>query len=424
MQKPIIWFAFDDIDYLCERFASPSQVNYSQNQVVMKTKRILIAALLLIGTLPVSVAQTYSPNVITTAVPFLSNSPDARGASLGFSGVATSPDAFSMFYNPAKYAFMNNDHTMIASGFNAFSSVIPDQYTLFDAFAQKIGRSAIAATARYHRSGEVMFVDEIGEVMGYFSPQEFAIDMAYSRRFGDYLSAGLAGRFIYSSMRTPMVGYTSKAYSIAGDISIYYQRPLGNLIDMSLGAAITNIGTKMTYVAFENQKDFIPTTLRLGSGFKFNFHPKNTLSVNVEFSKLLVPTPPICDFNDSILYGYDDNVSVFRGMIQSFYDAPGYAMNYATGDFEHVGSFYEELCEVNTGIGIEYNLADHFFVRTGYYHVPDLKGGVDCLTESLGMKFGIFGMDLSCSYYIRKDGVISNGQSMNGRLRWDMYFAF
>ena len=99
-------------------------------------------------------------------------------------------------------------------------------------------------------------------------------------------------------------------------------------------------------------------------------------------------------------------------------------MNYATGDFEHVGSFYEELCEVNTGIGIEYNLADHFFVRTGYYHVPDLKGGVDCLTESLGMKFGIFGMDLSCSYYIRKDGVISNGQSMNGRLRWDMYFAF
>ena len=407
----------------------------------MKTRRILFVALLLLGTSFSSHAQTLQANPITTAVPFLTNTQDARGASLGFSGVATSPDAFSMFYNPAKYAFMSNDHTMIASGFNLFpSSLVADQYLLYDAFAQKIGNSAIAATARYYSCGEIEFRDEYNQSLGTYRPQEFAVDVAYSYRFGDYLSAGLAGRFIHSNLISSfgnMVGvvYNSRSYSIACDVSAYYKRPLGNLVDMSLGAAITNIGTKMSYSYPEGRKDFIPTTLRLGSGFKFNFHPKNTLAVNLEFNKLMVPTPPVVArddyghhmYNDDgsyrILYGMDNNVSVFRGMFQSFYDAPGYTMNYATGDYERIGSFYEELCEVNTGIGIEYNLADHFFVRTGYYHMPYLKGGVDCLTEGLGMKFGIFGMDLSYSWYYNT-GVVLNSQFEKSRLRWDMYFAF
>ena len=400
----------------------------------MKTKRLLFAALLLFGASLASYAQTLQVNPITTAVPFLTNTPDARGASLGFSGVATSPDAFSMFYNPAKYAFMSNDHTMIASGFNAFTT-FPDQYLLYDAFAQRIGNSVIAATARYHRCGDIELFDVYHQSLGYYRPQEFAVDVAYSYRFGDYLSAGVAGRFIHYALNTSMPGYNAKSSSVAGDVSVFYRHPLGSLVDMSLGAAITNIGTKMSYSSAEGYKDFIPTTLRLGSGFKFNFHPKNTLAVNLEFSKLMVPTSPIVVrdgygnpvYNDDgsyqILYGMDNNVSVFRGMFQSFYDAPGYTMNYATGDYERIGSFYEELCEVNTGIGIEYNLADHFFVRTGYYHMPYLKGGVDCLTEGLGMKFGIFGMDLSYSWYYNT-GVVLNSQFEKSRLRWDMYFAF
>jgi hypothetical protein len=402
----------------------------------MKTQRLLITVLLLFGASLSSQAQTLQASPITTAVPFLLNSPDARGASLGFSGVATSPDAFSMFYNPAKYAFMSNDHTMIASGFNAYAT-FPDQYMLYDAFAQRIGKSVIAATARYHRCGDVEIFDVYHQSLGYYRPREFAVDVAYSYRFGDYLSAGVAGRFIQYFLNTDMSGFNTKSSSIAGDISVYYNRPLGSLVDMSIGAAITNIGAKMSYSNEEEQKDFIPTMLRLGPGFKFNFHPKNTLAVNIEFTKLMVPTPPIIARDDTgnplynedgsyqILYGMDNNVSVFRGMFQSFFDAPGYAMNYATGDYEHIGSFYEELCEVNTGIGIEYNLADHFFVRTGYYHVPSLKGGVNCLSEGLGMKFGIFGMDLSYSLFMYKPWTDAmNSQLINGRLRWDMYFAF
>ena len=43
--------------------------------------------------------------VITTAVPFLMISADARASGLGEQGVATSPDAFSQHWNPSKYVF-------------------------------------------------------------------------------------------------------------------------------------------------------------------------------------------------------------------------------------------------------------------------------------------------------------------------------
>jgi hypothetical protein len=406
----------------------------------MKTRRLLFAAVLLFGASLSSQAQTLQASPITTAVPFLNNTPDARGTALGFSGVATSPDAFSMFYNPAKYAFMSNDHTMIASGFNVFSAFQDRYMLLYNAFAQRIGNSVIAATARYHRYGDLVLYDEYHQNLGSYRPHEFAVDVAYSYRFSDYLSAGVAGRFIHYTLNASTVGYNVKSSSIAGDVSVFYRRPLGSLVDMSLGAAITNIGTKMAYYYAEGQKDFIPTTLRLGSAFKFNFHPKNTLTVNLEFTKLMVPTPPIIARDDTgnpmynddgsyqLLYGMDNNVSVFRGMFQSFFDAPGYAyysLGYNSGQYNYISSFYEELCEVNTGVGIEYNLADHFFVRTGYYHVPSLKGGMNCLTEGLGMKFGIFGMDLSYSLFMYKPWMDAmNSQLVNGRLRWDMYFAF
>ena len=398
----------------------------------MKTKKAILVALLLMGLSLLSQAQNLQSYSIRIDETFMNNMPDARGASLGFSGVATSPDAYSMFYNPAKYAFMQTEHTMIASGIDLLSQYYPisgpaSPILFYGTFAQKIGKSAIAATARYYyMGGEINFVDENNIDIGSYMPREFAVDIAYSYRFGDYFSAGVAGRFIHSNLISGM-GNKATSYSIAGDVSVYYKRPLCNLIDMSFGTSITNIGTKMSYNSSSVRKDFIPTTLRLGTAFKFNFHPKNTLAFNLEFSKLLVPTPPFRVYNDTILCGRDDNVSVFRGMFQSFYDASGYAYNWDTDEIDHIGTFYEELCEINTGLGLEYNLADHFFARIGYFHKPSLKGGVNCLTQGVGMRFGIFGMDLSYSYYFHRSGFIEGSTDQiayNSLLRWDMYFAF
>ena len=388
----------------------------------MKAKELLVIVSLLFSTAGVVCAQ-YQSRVITTAAPFLTYSPDARAAAMGECGVATDADAFSMYYNPAKYAFMEK-HTVIASGFDFWMNyyVSPLPMNLYNAFAQKIGRSAIAVTARYYTAGEIEIVDEHNQSLGTFSPHEFAADAAYSYRFGDYLSAGLAARFIYSKLTPSFNDSKNAGMSIAGDIGVYYNRPLGRVVDLSLGASITNIGTKMNYFSYSDKKDFIPTTMRLGAGVKVNFHPKHSLAFNVQFSKLLVPTPPIRNMQTGeVIYGYDDNVSVVAGILHSFYDAPGYSYNPVTGGYDNIGKFYEELCEINTGIGLEYNLADHFFVRNGFYHRPALKGGENYLCSGLGMHFGIFGMDVSLNTPIYTKAGTNYYSSV---IRWNMYFDF
>lgn len=398
-----------------------------QNHNALDTIRLLFVALLLVGTSQLSKAQrTDQIQVpIVTAVPFLTHSPDARSASLGFTGVATSPDAFSMYYNPAKYAFLENEHTMLASGFNTYTgSLSQNRIMLHGIFAQKFAHSALAATMRYTFGDKIYVATPDSPVPFAFRPMDWAFDVAYSHCFSEYLSAGIAGRYIHSNVAS-LSGSDKKTSSIAADVSVYYKHPLGNLVDLSLGATVANIGGKMDYAAeWDCVRSFIPTTLRTGAGFKFNFHPKNTLTINLEFSKLLVPTPPIRFAHGSILYGFDDNVSVFRGMFQSFYDASGYAFDYSTNDYEYVGVFYQELHEISTGLGLEYSLADCFFARSGMHFSAKSAGSDICLTEGVGLHFGIFGMDVSYYYCLRNSDYYNMGQSWQGILRWDMYFAF
>ena len=160
----------------------------------MKNQRLLFTALFVFSASFLSQAQSFQ-RPITTAVPFLSYSPDARASAMGECGVATDVDAFSMFYNSAKYAFMEQEHTMISSGFALYSNrfTTPPPVLLFDAFAQKIGRSAIAATARYYAGFEYEIRDEYNQYLGTVKPREFAFDVAYSYRFGDYFQQVLQG---------------------------------------------------------------------------------------------------------------------------------------------------------------------------------------------------------------------------------------
>ncbi|MFA7491455.1 MAG: PorV/PorQ family protein, partial [Mariniphaga sp.] len=54
-------------------------------------------------------STTSGANTITTAVPFLSITPDSRAGGMGDVGVGTTPDLSSQHWNPAKYAFMESD---------------------------------------------------------------------------------------------------------------------------------------------------------------------------------------------------------------------------------------------------------------------------------------------------------------------------
>ncbi len=411
----------------------------------MEKKKFLLAALLTVAAMSYGqnnnyIGQDYSvsPNVITTAVPFVSIAPDARGGSMGDCGVASDPDVYSMHYNPAKYVYLQ-DKLSVGLGYSPWlRNLVNDMNLAYLAGAYKINdRSAVAATLRYFSCGEIDFRDPNNNSMGKYSPNEWAIDATYSRLLGDYLSGAVAGRFIYSNLTQGQNDYASPAISVAADIGVFYKRPVEWFssmdADFAWGASITNIGSKVSYNKSSERKDFIPTMLRLGSSLKLELDEYNSLAFNVDFSKLLVPTPPviardsmnrpIIDPNTGeyqILYGLDNNVSTVAGMIQSFYDAPGHGYNTNTGEMVDYGKFYEELCEINFGVGVEYWYNNVFAVRTGYFNESALKGNRKYVTLGAALKYNVFGLDVS---YLIPVNTVAGSNPLENTLRFNLTYS-
>ena len=410
----------------------------------MKVKKLLIAVALMLATAYSYgqnnnvIGQSVAPNVITTAVPFVSISPDARGGAMGDAGVASDPDVYSMHYNAAKYVYLQ-DKFAAGLGYSPWlRNLVPDMNLAYLALAYKINdRSSVAATLRYFNCGEIEFRDQNNQLIREAHPNEWALDATYSRMLGDYLSGAVAGRFIYSDLTQNSQDNDRPGISVAADVAVYYKRPVEWFstmdADISWGVAITNIGSKISYSGSSERRDFIPTTLRAGAGLKLELDEYNSLAFTFDFTKLLVPTPPVIarDENGNPILnpdgsykieeggGYDNNVSVVQGMIQSFYDAPGYAYN-SYGEKVTYGKFYEELCEINIGGGIEYWYNNIFAVRAGYFNETALKGNRKYVTLGAALKYSVFGLDVS---YLIPVNSVAGSNPLENTLRFNLTYS-
>ena len=368
--------------------------------------------------------QSLNPNVITTAVPFVSISPDARGGSMGDCGVASEADVYSMHYNPAKYTFLDQKMS-VGLGYSPWlRNLVPDMNLAYLAFATKLNKeSALGATLRYFSCGDITFTDGTGHELGTYRPNEWALDVTYSRMLTEYLSGAVAGRFIYSNLTQGITEGSSVGWSVAADVAVYYKRPVEWFSDMdadfSWGVCVNNIGSKVSYDFTTLDKDFIPTTLRFGPSLKMELDEYNSLAFMVDVTKLLVPTPPTYyPGTDSLVYGMSDNVSVPVGIIQSFFDAPGYSFN-DQGEKVGKGPFYEELCEYNVGIGAEYWYNNVFAVRAGYFNETALKGNRKYVTLGAALKYNVFGLDIS--YLVPVNGTVGTNPLEN-TLRFNLTY--
>lgn len=367
--------------------------------------------------------QDLEYNVISTAVPFMIIAPDARSAGMGDLGVSTSPDVYSMHWNAAKYAFIEDDFSVGLAYSPWLRKLVPDMNIAYLAVSKRVSnKSTIAGSLKYFSLGEINFRGEDNEDLGTYSPNEFAVDLCYSRKLGDYLSAAVAGRFIYSHLTQGVGNYSRAAWSVAADIGVYYQRPVNfNTIDgeFSWGVAITNMGSKMSYTVANSRTDFIPTNLRLGPSLKLNIDDFNSLAFSVDINKLLVPTPPIYardadgalipDGNGGFVIekGKSNDVSMIQGMIQSFYDAPG--------------GFSEEMKEFTLSVGTEYWYNKTFAVRAGFFHESKMKGNRRYLTFGAGLRYNVFALDVS--YLVPVNNRSNSGTNpLEGTLRFNLAF--
>lgn len=332
-------------------------------------------------------------NTVTTAVPFLMISPDARAGGMGDAGVASTPDINSMHWNPAKYAFIEKKSGFSLSYTPWLKALVNDMFIGYLSGFTKLKKDQVlAGSMRYFSLGSITFTDQNGNVIRDFKPNEFAFDVAYSRKLGENLSGGIALRYIHSNLTGGQTvegtGDTKAGNAVAADVSVYYQKDarLGDKdVVWGAGINISNVGSKISYSS-TGTKNFLPTNMRLGPSLKMKLNEFNDLGFNLDFNKLLVPTPPIYDKNpnggnDIILYGQDPNVSVAQGIFQSFSDAPN--------------GFKEELQEVNIAFGMEYVYDKQFAFRTGYFYENKLKGNRKYFTMGIGLRYNVFGLDMA-----------------------------
>ena len=141
-----------------------------------------------------------SVRVITTGVPFLLIAADARAAGLADQGVATSADAFSQQWNPAKYAFSLEKQGFSMSYTPYLTALVNDislgQLTYFNRINE---RSAFAGSIRYFSLGEIELRQNIDDVANIVKPNEFSLDGSYALKLSDKFSMSVAGRFISST---------------------------------------------------------------------------------------------------------------------------------------------------------------------------------------------------------------------------------
>ena len=366
-------------------------------------------------------------NPLTTGVTTLGIAPDARGGSMGDLGVATDPDVNSQYWNPSKYAFAYSSAGVSVSYTPWLRKLVNDINLAYVPGYWKFGGNdlqALSASLRYFSLGSVPTYDNNGVLQNTVNPYEMAIDLGYSRKLSSSFSMGVVFRFIYSDMgfgglssAEDMSGAAAFAADISGYQTVY---PIigRSECQFSWGFNISNIGSKVSYDGGTNSS-FLPTNLRLGFSFLFPIYDYNTLSINFDANKLLVPAAPRqSDYTYEDEYGntqYDteaynrakdkfNNTGSISGIFKSFSDAPG--------------GFKEELREIYFSTGLEYSYNRRFFVRAGYYYENKYKGNRQYATFGAGFSLNVFSLD--AAYVLATAQSSPLDQTMRFTLSFDM----
>jgi hypothetical protein len=373
---------------------------------MMKQKNIRLAIMLLLLSSTGSLyAQSTAPiNVVTTAVPFLRISPDARAGGMGDVGLATTPDASSAFYNLGKIPFNEQPGGIVANYIPWLKDIANDMYLASLTGCYKWDdNQAINASLRYFNLGDLQFTDEMGNHLQAFHPREWSVDLGYSRKLSNKAGLGLGIKYIYSNLANKGVsGSDYKAGSaVVADLGYYYNGTNSDGSGWSFGGALTNLGSKIAYTKNADQKSFIPANLGLGAAYTKVFDDQNKICLGLDINKLLVPVVPASS-DSAALVSYH-NKTVMGSWFSSFSDA----------------SFNEELKGFQVSIGAEYWYNNQFALRGGYFYEDKTQGNRKFFTVGIGLKYEAFNLNFS---YLVLSGNGVDRNPLSNTLRFGIVF--
>lgn len=386
-----------------------SKTTVSMKQVTVKG--LLFSALFLFCNAVMSQDEN-AIQVVTTAVPFLKISPDARAGGMGDVAYATPPDVNAVYFNLAKTPFAQSRTSLSATYTPWLRDLgLNDVYLSSLAFYHKLDEEqVIAASIRYFSLGTIQFTDFAGNDISQYRPREWSFDAGYSRKLSDKLGIGVALRYINSNLAGGQningVQYKS-GKAVSGDLTLFHNGVKSTGEGLNWGLALSNLGSKISYTSDAQQKDYLPANLGLGVAYTWVFDETSKLTAGLDLNKLLVPTPPALTDNDSI---NAINTTEYRNksVVSSWFSS-----------FGDSGGFGNELKEVQVSVGGEYSYNDQFMFRMGYFYEDKLKGNRKYFTFGVGLKYNVFGLNFS---YLAPSGSGTTRNPLSNTLRFSLLF--
>jgi hypothetical protein len=370
-------------------------------------KNVTLTLIVLVSAVGFSINSVHaqsSSNVVTTAVPFLRISPDARAGAMADAGTATSSDAYNAYWNIAKTTFSSSTSNIGLTYTPWLQDLgLNDVYMVnASGFYKLDDEQAITGSLRYFSLGSIQQTDQNGNSQGQFRPKEFAIDGGYSRKLSPNLGIGVALRFISSNLATGVAvqnqATAQTGTAVAGDIHIFHTHLNDKGEGLNYGITLSNLGSKISYYKDASNKNYIPATLAVGVAYTKVYDVDNKVTFVGELSKLLVPVDTAT--TDGSIADYNS-----KGVIASWFNS-----------FSAPGG---ELKQIDISGGAEYSYQDQFFLRAGYFYENPNAGGRQFFTAGAGLKYNTFTLNFS---YLIPSGSGITRSPLSNTLRFSLIF--
>ena len=355
-------------------------------------------------------AQTTNPSPLklqSTAVPFMMISPDARSGGMGNLSIAMSPEANDLFGNTAKIPFLSNNRGFLINYTPWLKDLgLNDVYLASAGYYKKLNSfSGINSSLRFFSLGNIDFTDNDGSPISSQRPSEFSFDFGYNLLLSDALSMGVTLRYINSRLVQGSYGTNGTNFkagnTFAGDISLFYKQN-ENLEGFHAGLVLSNLGGKVSYSNEAKNKYFIPANIGLGVAYMNKFDTENSLEVGIDVNRLMVPASPTSRDADDQYFSQ----SVVASWFNSFSSKYGMPLS-------------ESL---KISLGAEYNYADRFHLRAGYF-LDNNKNLGSMHYFTVGSSFQYQQSKFNISYLVPTGGGITRNPLSN-TLRFGTIFYF
>ncbi len=286
--------------------------------------------------------STFAQSAGNSGLSFLKLGFGARNIAMGDAGSAASNDVTSLFYNPAKLSDVEGNQIML----------------MHNQWIQGVNSELLGAKTNVFGIPFALGVDvtSVNDIqvrtqatvnpLTTFNAEYFFSSLSTGFYVAKNISVGATIKYLYEGL------YINESMGYGLDFGINYHSPIQGL---SAVAVIRNLGTMNK---LSNQSTILPTEIRFGPVYSFNF-PSNKLSVNVaaEFLKYTPTNDAHINFGAELLY---DNLIALRAGYQSNYISKnfsgGFGIYWGGLTFDYAFSPYElGLGTANTiSLGIKF----------------------------------------------------------------------